>query len=595
VRSGPPSIRFPAPLPSSRQWIGRYEIVEELGRGAVGCTYRCLDRERNRYVAVKIALEDIPSAEERDRFLRRAERVMTIRHQHICPIEDYGSDGTRPFIVSPFVDGGNLADWRRANRLPPIPEALDRVLGLVRGVAALHSAGIVHRALKPSNILVDGDHLLITDHGWAATEDDETARNLSASRYMSPEQWRTGGLHRIGPRSDLFTIGILLFELLTNAHPYPWLTEDVLAQGVAAWTQKPRAPSEVLYGLDQRLDALCLAALPLVPGDRYASAEAFGEEIVKCRESVSAGLLITAKEDFDKGERFYYGAPGTPRDPKKARGFFERAAAQGYAPAQNSLGCLYQHALGVPRDYERACELYQKAADQGNARAQNNLGYMYLKGFGVERSLATAFKLYKKAARQGDAAGQYNLGSMYMHAMGVPLNYDLARQYYEMAADQGFAKAQNGLGFMFLEGLGVEVDYEIARAYFEMAAKQGFGLAQNSLGYMYLKGFGVEIDYAVARQLFEKAAGQGIAQAYNALGYMHQYGLSIEQNFAKARELFEKAAKKGLPEAFYNLGFMYQNALGVRRNPDRARSLYEKAAARGDEDAQKALEKMDGE
>jgi TPR repeat protein len=583
----------PSPESAGTRWIGRYEIVEELGRGAVGCTYRCIDRDNNRYVAVKIAQEDIPSAEERDRFLRRAERAAAIRHENICPIDDFGSDGTRPFIVTPFYHGGTLADWRRANRLPPVKEVLDRVLGLARGVAALHKAGIVHRALKPTNILVDGDLLLITDHGWAASEDEEKVRNQAAHRYMSPEQWRTGSVHRIGPRSDVFSLGVLLFELLTNAHPYPWLTEDVLAQGVAAWTHRPRAPSEVLYGLDKRLDALCLGALPLVPSERYASPEAFAEELLKCREQVSAGLLITAEEDFKKGERFYYGAPGTPRDPKKARGFFERAAAQGFAPAQNSLGCLYQHALGVPRDYEKACELYRKAAEQGNARAQNNLGYMYLKGYGVERSAAKAFKLYNRAAKQGDAAGQYNLGSMYMHALGVPLDYDLARAYYEMAAAQGFAKAQNGLGFMYLEGLGVERDYEIARAYFEMAAKQGFGLAQNSLGYMYLKGLGVEFDFPVARELFEKAAGQGIAQAYNALGYMHQYGMSVDQDFAKARELFEKAAKKGLAEAYYNLGFMYQNALGVRRNPDRARALYQKAAAQGDEDAQQALEKMD--
>jgi TPR repeat protein len=593
------SSAIPAPEPAQEsagaQWIGRYEIVEELGRGAVGCTFRCLDRDNNRYVAVKIAQEDIPSAEERDRFLRRAERAMALRHDNICPIYDYGSDGTRPFIVSAYLVGGTLADFRRANRLPPVTETLDRILGLARGVAALHAAGIVHRALKPSNILVDGDRLLVTDHGWAASEDDEAVRNQVANRYMSPEQWRTGSAHRIGPRSDVFSLGILLFELLTNAHPYPWLTEDVLAQGVAAWTHKPRAPSEVLYGLDQRLDALCLAALPLVPGDRYASVAVFADEIARCRDHVAVGLLITAEEDFKKGEEFYYGAPGRPRDPKKARGLFERAAAQGYAPAQNSLGCLYQHALGVPRDYEKACELYRKAAEQGNARAQNNLGYMYLKGFGVERSNTKAFKLYNRAAKQGDAAGEYNLGSMYLHALGVPLDYDMARAYYEMAAAQGFAKAQNGLGFIYLEGLGVERDYETSRAYFEMAAKQGFGLAQNSLGYMYLKGLGVEFDFAVARELFEKAAAQGIAQAYNALGYMHQYGLSIDQDFARARELFEKAARKGLPEAYYNLGFMYQNALGVRRNPDMARQLYQKASARGDEDAKQALEKMDNQ
>lgn len=596
---GPPSGALPVSelsgqrIEPSMQRIGDYEVVEELSSGGFGRVFKCADHELDMYVAVKVARDEIVTADKREEFLQHANWASSVQHVCLCPIYKVGVEDGRPYVVMPFFEGGSLAQWKRQNRLPPITDALDRLLGLVRALAVLHDAGFVHYALKPTNILVDGSRFVITDHAWASLAGDPaTAHSRGTNRYMAPEQWRSGSPHLTGPRSDIFSLGVMLFELLTNSHPYPWLTEDVLAQGVAAWTHKPRAPSEVLYGLDRRLDTLCLGALSIVPGDRYASAQAFAHELEECRAQVAAGLLITAEEDFKRGEQYYYGCPGTPRDPKRARKLFERAAAQGYAPAQNSLGTMYQHALGVPRDYVRACELYQKAADQGDARAQNNLGYMYLKGFGVEKDYGMAYKLYAKAAKQGDAAGQYNLGSIYLHALGVPLNYEKARLLYEKAAEQGFAKAQNGLGFMYLEGLGVEKDYVTARVYFAQAARQGFGMAQNCLAFTYLKGLGVEKDYNKARILFEKAVLQGIPQAYNGLGYMYQYGLAVDQDFAKARELFLKAAKKGLAEAHFNLGYMYEHGLGVKKDLIKARALYLKATTHGDEDAQKALERM---
>jgi TPR repeat protein len=573
--------------------VGGYELIEEIGSGPVGRVFKCADYARNRFVAIKVARDEIRAPQARELFLHQAERAAAVRHANICPVYEVGLDGERPYVVMPFFQGGTLTQWRRKNRLPPITEALERVRGLAEGLAALHSAGVVHLALKPDNIFVDGRHCLIADHGWGYLREGAEVQFNKTSRYMSPEQWRTGG-HPVGPRSDVFSLGVILFQLLTNAHPYPWLTDDVIAQGAAAWTQRPRAPSEVLYGLDKRLDQLCLGALSLLPGERYASAEAFIREIDTCREGVAEGLLITAEEDFKRGEEYYYGAPGIPRDPTRARKLFEKAAAQGYAPAQNSLGCIHQHALGVPRDYAKARELFELATKQGDARAQNNLGYVYQAGLGVPKNYAKARELYLRAAKQGDAAGQYNLGFLYMHALGVPRDYAKARELYLRAADQGFAKAQNGLGYMYQNALGVEQNFALAIEFFEKAAKQGFGVALHSLGYTYLKGYGVPRDYIKARAYIEKASrDHGIAQAHNALGYMHQYGLGVEQDFARALELYKKAAKTGLPEALFNLGRMYQNALGVKRNEAVARNLYLKAAAQGDEDAIRALEKLE--
>jgi TPR repeat protein len=566
--------------------IGKYELVEELGESPVGRVFKCFDREADRYVAVKVPRGKNLAPNVRDQFLDQAERAAEVQHENVCPVYEVGLDGARPFIVTPFIEGETLTWWMRRNRLMAVPELLTRVLGLARGLSAIHAAGIIHRDLKPDNVLVDGERFLIMDHGWPQMP------GAAVHHYMAPEQLRATGRFQIGERSDVFSLGVILYELLTGAHPFPWLTAEVLARGVTAWSDKVRAPSEAAPGLDPRVNPLCVRALEPAPNDRYATAAGFADEIDKCRWQVASGRLMTAEADFKAGEAYYYGAPGIPRDTTRARKLFERAAGQGYAPAQNSLGCLYQHALGVPRDYTRARELYEKAAEQWNARAQNNLGYMYLKGLGVPRDYEKARELYEKAAEQGDAAGQYNLGTLYMHAMGVEQDYDVARELYLRAAEQGFAKAQNGLGFMYLEALGVDQNYELARHFFEKAAEQLFGLSQASLGYIYLKGLGVDPDFETARMYFEKAAQQGVAQAYNGLGYMYQYGLTVAQDFTKARELFVKAAKKGLAEAIYNLGYMFHHGLGVRRDPFKAYELYEKAAARGDEDAIEALQKL---
>ncbi|WP_261361927.1 protein kinase domain-containing protein [Frigoriglobus tundricola] len=555
--------------------------------------FKCYDPDRDRFVAVKVALDEIRAPAERDAFLHHAERAAAIEHENLCAVYEIGLASGRPFLVMPYYESGTLAQWMRANPVAPVRATLDRIFGLARGLGTLHTAGIVHRALKPDNIFIDGDKLVVSDYGWARADGTAASPAGGVNRYMAPEQWRPGGAFVPGPRSDVFSLGAILYELLTGTHPFPWLSAEVLAQGVGVWAQRLRLPSEAYPGLDTRLNPLCLRALETNPNDRYASAHAFAEEIDRIRRLVDAERLITTVEDFKQAEAYYYGAPGVPRDPDRARRLFERAAAQGYAPAQNSLGSLYQYALGVPRDYEKACELYELAAAQGDARAQNNLGYMYLKGLGVPRDYRMARELYEKAVAQGDAAGQYSLGCLYLHELGVPLNYARALELYVQSAAQGYAKAQNGLGFMYLEGLGVPQDYAKALELFELSAKQGFAVAQNSLGFMYLKGLGVPLDYTKARYYLEKAQAQGNAQAYSSLGYMYQYGMGVEQDFRKARELFEKAMKKGLAEAFYNLGYMYHNGLGLKKDYAKARQLYESAAARGDEDAQKALEKMD--
>ena len=179
--------------PDAAQQIGRYEIIEEIATGPVGQVFRGYDQEFSRYVAIKVARDEILVPES--------------AISSCTPSRTRGDGGTRerlPHLRSrvgrcPAVY--RFAVHRRRNarsvesaqhRLPPIMDALDRVLGLARGLSVLHAAGIVHFALKPDNIFVDASTFLIADHGWAQPDGDRATAHAHGTRYMSPEQWRTG-------------------------------------------------------------------------------------------------------------------------------------------------------------------------------------------------------------------------------------------------------------------------------------------------------------------------------------------------------------------------------------------------------------------
>lgn len=157
----------------------------------------------------------------------------------------------------------------------------------------------------------------------------------------------------------------------------------------------------------------------------------------------------------------------------KALKFYRRAAAQGYAPAQRSLGVMYLYSQGVPQNDAEAVALFRKAAEQSNALAQNNLGAMYEKGRGVPQNEAAAARWFRKSAEQGYARAQANLARMYDRGQGVKQDYAKALKWYRRAAEQGDRKAQFNLGTMYLAGRGVPKDIDEAVKWRRSSFRQG--------------------------------------------------------------------------------------------------------------------------
>jgi|HubBroStandDraft_6_1064221.scaffolds.fasta_scaffold05695_6 TPR repeat protein len=204
----------------------------------------------------------------------------------------------------------------------------------------------------------------------------------------------------------------------------------------------------------------------------------------------------------------------------------------------------------VPKDYKEAMRWYRTAADQGSAPAQFSVGAMYNFGYGVKLDYAEALRWYRKSAEQGYTAAFVNLGSMYTQGQGVPPDYAEGLQWFLKAADQGFVDAQNVAGSFYEEGRGVQRDYVEAMRWYQKAAAQDYGLAQNNIGHLYEKGDGVEQDDAAALRWYRKAADHNIGRAQYHIGMFYAEGRGVPRDLGEAHAWMEEARSNGNSDAF---------------------------------------------
>ena len=259
--------------PTIGRSIGRFELIEFLGKGAFGTVWKARDPDLDRIVAIKVPRRGELSAGEAELFLREARAAAQLRHPNIIGVHEVGRDGDLIYLVSDYIEADPLTRWVGKQRPSP-EEAAALCEKIARSLHYVHQAGIVHRDLKPSNILVgQSGEPYVMDFGLAKRTTGELSLTmdgqvLGTPAYMSPEQASGAGNESDG-RMDVYSIGVILFELLTGEIPFQGAPHRILQQVIH---DEAPAPNQLNPKVPRDMATICLQCLEKQPQRRYASA-----------------------------------------------------------------------------------------------------------------------------------------------------------------------------------------------------------------------------------------------------------------------------------------------------------------------------------
>jgi formylglycine-generating enzyme required for sulfatase activity len=272
VTTGPaPLVAGDAEAPAR---LGRYRILAKLGAGGFGVVYQGYDDDLRRLVAIKVPRRDrVVEPADVEAYLAEARILASLDHPHIVPVHDCGrTDDGLCYVVSKFVEGSDLK--KRIDEVRPSPtEAAELMATVAEALHYAHRKGLVHRDIKPGNILLDASgQPYVTDFGLALKEEDfgKQAGLFGTPRYMSPEQARGEG-HRVDGRTDIFSLGVVFYELLTGRQPFPGRTPEQLREQITRC--EPRPLRQVDETIPKELERICLKALSKRASERYTTAK----------------------------------------------------------------------------------------------------------------------------------------------------------------------------------------------------------------------------------------------------------------------------------------------------------------------------------
>jgi serine/threonine-protein kinase len=280
---------------TSQQIIGRYEVLEELGQGAMGTVYRAKDPAMDRVVALKTIRSEILSGQQggefRERFYREARAAGALAHPGIVPVFDVGEHDGMPFLVMEFIKGRTLADAARSGERLPLERVCEIGQQIAEALGYAHQKGVVHRDIKAANILLTSrdsygiERPKITDFGvakLASVQITTTGQMLGTPAFMPPEQFSGGP---IDGRTDLFSLGVILYWMCTGEYPFPG--ENLMTISYKVMHTEPVPPRKLNPAVSESLDGVILKCLAKNPAERYQT----GEELARDLSAVRAGRL----------------------------------------------------------------------------------------------------------------------------------------------------------------------------------------------------------------------------------------------------------------------------------------------------------------
>lgn len=604
-----PGQSFLEDRPGKLERIGRYVIGEELGRGGMGVVYAAIDPLIGRNVAVKVihvdALADSTEAEfMRERLFREARSAGQLFHPGIVTVLDVGQEGGLAFIAMERVDGlslqATLSGGRRLGR-----EQILQILG--QTAAALdfaHQKQIVHRDVKPGNIILDRSGTVkLTDFGIAKINSTQkytqTGMVMGTPSYMSPEQIEA---HAVDGKSDQFSLAVVAFELLTGGTPF---RAESLA-GVA---------HAIVYGarpgvhaanpeLPEGVDAVIARALARPAEERFATCAEFVRELEMALNRVPPAPPVpvevatsgSTKRGTKRGGAWVFGLAGVLLAGLAGAGLYR------YVWNAPSAAPPVKVAVAKPAIENPVAPSPSAPSPAAPVSAQLTAAPSSIKS----GDFATLHWVVTGAVK---TTIQPDVGVVEANATEVKIHPRTTTVYTLSATGPGgdTTTAQTQVAVDAGPAAPVRPLYDQAKAeraagraerafqLFRQAADGGDARAMLALGNMSEDGEGTPKSYPGALQWYRMAAGRGNSTAMLMLGSMYYLGRGIPLDYNLAAEWFQKAADLGEPSAKYNLGEMYESGLGVdKKNVEKAKQLYQDAARLGNDEAKKRLAELAG-
>jgi serine/threonine protein kinase/TPR repeat protein len=621
--------------------IGAYQIQREVARGGMGIVFEAYHPQLDRQVAIKVLRAEAEgNARAEHRFLREARAAAKLRHPGIVAVHDVGFDGEgRSYLVMDLVVGESLKDTLTRRGPLPAKEAAALLEKIARAVAHAHAQGILHRDLKPHNVLIDASDgaPLLTDFGLAknvhrdrdassavrrralaaidtsASRDETQAMELTQSddilgtpRYMSPEQIDPR-IAEVGVQSDVYALGVVLYQCLTGCLPFTGETLEELFLKVLKASPKP--PSAHVRDVPPQLEAITLRCLEREPRLRYRSAlelandlERFGRAapvlsvthraaaprrstwpsmLVAC--ALVGGALVLTQRDTDRG-----GASALATESPSTAPLDAPPPASPAEIVDDEL--TFDGTIGL--DEQRLApdllttENVRRYAGEGYVDAMHKLGYGILTEQ-VGGEVSEGVEWLERASEAGCTRSSFFLGKVHRHGShGVGADRDLALRWFRRGSEQGSLECALGVGALLVDDPAGQLE---AIARLEAVLDSGDPRVPELLGLVLFKSG----RQAPAIERWRQAAEHGSGAAMRYLAQVHGAGQGVPRDYRQALSWFEQAAAAGDAKAMVQLGLIHE--LGTHGQPidvEEAKSWYRRALEAGSGEAQVRLDAL---